>query len=184
MCEYTQVEFRCGHCRYTVRAWCTHYEKTHKRCPPAVVAVEYRRLSQTGHPRVDVSTLPAHRRARIQLADSNLNKTVARARDEEASEGTTAWNSAITKNDKKNGTEFRDEKENGNTAHPGANGVGSLGKITCRHTSGGCSGKWARLALRGVFSQGGEGREGEGMGVRYIGWFDHGPRWERQYSMR
>lgn len=42
MCEYTQVEFRCGHVRYTVRAWCTNYERTHKRCPPSVVAVQYR----------------------------------------------------------------------------------------------------------------------------------------------
>ncbi|KAH7346859.1 hypothetical protein BKA65DRAFT_478030 [Rhexocercosporidium sp. MPI-PUGE-AT-0058] len=42
MCDYTQVEFRCGHRRYTVRAWCTNYETTHRRCPPAVVAVEFR----------------------------------------------------------------------------------------------------------------------------------------------
>ncbi|KAH9217117.1 hypothetical protein DL95DRAFT_110827 [Leptodontidium sp. 2 PMI_412] len=42
MCDYTQVEYRCGHRRYTVRAWCTNYETTHRRCPPSVVAVEYR----------------------------------------------------------------------------------------------------------------------------------------------
>ncbi|KAJ5035570.1 uncharacterized protein L3040_008036 [Drepanopeziza brunnea f. sp. 'multigermtubi'] len=42
MCEYTQVEYRCGHVRYTVRAWCIDYETTHKRCPPCVVAVQYR----------------------------------------------------------------------------------------------------------------------------------------------
>jgi hypothetical protein len=42
MCDYTQVEFRCGHVRYTVRAWCTNYETTHKRCPPTVVAIEFR----------------------------------------------------------------------------------------------------------------------------------------------
>ena len=42
MCNYTQVEFECGHRRYTVRAWCTNYETTHRRCPPAVVAVEWR----------------------------------------------------------------------------------------------------------------------------------------------
>ncbi|KAH8772320.1 hypothetical protein BGZ57DRAFT_824618 [Hyaloscypha finlandica] len=42
MCDYTQVEFRCGHVRYTVRAWCTKYETTHKRCPPSVVAIEFR----------------------------------------------------------------------------------------------------------------------------------------------
>lgn len=23
MCEYNQLEYRCGHCRYTVRSWCT-----------------------------------------------------------------------------------------------------------------------------------------------------------------
>ncbi|KAN0090537.1 hypothetical protein V8E51_019116 [Hyaloscypha variabilis] len=50
MCDYTQVEFRCGHVRYTVRAWCTNYETTHKRCPPSVVAIEFRRLSGTGYP--------------------------------------------------------------------------------------------------------------------------------------
>jgi hypothetical protein len=42
MCDYTQVEFRCGHCRYTVRAWCVVYETTQIRCQPNVVAVEYR----------------------------------------------------------------------------------------------------------------------------------------------
>ncbi|KUJ07390.1 uncharacterized protein LY89DRAFT_660688 [Mollisia scopiformis] len=42
MCDYTQVEFRCGHVRYKVRAWCTNYEETHKRCPPSVVAIEFR----------------------------------------------------------------------------------------------------------------------------------------------
>ncbi|KAH8797824.1 hypothetical protein F5884DRAFT_147560 [Xylogone sp. PMI_703] len=42
MCDYTQIEFRCGHVRYTVRSWCTIYETTHKRCPPNVVAVEFR----------------------------------------------------------------------------------------------------------------------------------------------
>jgi hypothetical protein len=45
MCDYTQVEFRCGHCRYTVRAWCVTYEKTHVRCRPNVVAVEFRFVS-------------------------------------------------------------------------------------------------------------------------------------------
>jgi hypothetical protein len=46
MCDYTQVEFRCGHVRYTVRAWCTNYETTHKRCPPSVVAIEFRYVEQ------------------------------------------------------------------------------------------------------------------------------------------
>ncbi|KAG9239716.1 hypothetical protein BJ875DRAFT_1208 [Amylocarpus encephaloides] len=42
MCNYTQVEFRCGHVRWTVRAWCTNYETTHIRCPPSIVAIEFR----------------------------------------------------------------------------------------------------------------------------------------------
>ncbi|KAH6673242.1 hypothetical protein B0J14DRAFT_66824 [Halenospora varia] len=42
MCNYTQVEFRCGHVRYTVRAWCHVYESTHIRCKPQVVAIEFR----------------------------------------------------------------------------------------------------------------------------------------------
>jgi hypothetical protein len=41
MCEYTQVEFRCPHVRYTVRAWCIEYETTHICCRPQVVAVEF-----------------------------------------------------------------------------------------------------------------------------------------------
>ncbi|KAH9203109.1 hypothetical protein DL95DRAFT_507491 [Leptodontidium sp. 2 PMI_412] len=51
MCDYTQVGFRCGHVRYTVRAWCTTYESTHKRCPPSVVAIEFRcmLLSRSGN---------------------------------------------------------------------------------------------------------------------------------------
>ncbi|KAH7397548.1 hypothetical protein BKA64DRAFT_708237 [Cadophora sp. MPI-SDFR-AT-0126] len=53
MCNYTQVEFECGHRRYTVRAWCTNYETTHRRCPPAVVAVEWRRLSRTSDTTLD-----------------------------------------------------------------------------------------------------------------------------------
>lgn len=39
MCDYTQVEFKCKHLRYTVRAWCVKYQETHKRCPPNVVAM-------------------------------------------------------------------------------------------------------------------------------------------------
>ncbi|KAG9249235.1 hypothetical protein BJ878DRAFT_410981 [Calycina marina] len=42
MCDYTQVEFNCGHVRFTVRAWCSNYETTHRRCPPTVVAIEFR----------------------------------------------------------------------------------------------------------------------------------------------
>lgn len=39
MCDYTQVEYKCGHLRYTVKAWCTKYQQTHKRCPANVVAM-------------------------------------------------------------------------------------------------------------------------------------------------
>ncbi|KAG9666518.1 hypothetical protein KCV03_g10405, partial [Aureobasidium melanogenum] len=42
MCDYTKVQYRCDHLRYTVRAWCVRYQESHKRCPPNVVAVEYR----------------------------------------------------------------------------------------------------------------------------------------------
>ncbi|KAF2799300.1 hypothetical protein K505DRAFT_231410 [Melanomma pulvis-pyrius CBS 109.77] len=42
MCDYTQVHYKCTHLRYTVRAWCTKYQETHKRCPANVVAIEYR----------------------------------------------------------------------------------------------------------------------------------------------
>ncbi|PVH68609.1 hypothetical protein DL98DRAFT_440850 [Cadophora sp. DSE1049] len=42
MCDYTKVNFRCGHRRYIVRAWCKSYEVTHKKCPPKVKATEFR----------------------------------------------------------------------------------------------------------------------------------------------
>jgi len=42
MCDYTQVLYTCPHSRYTVRAWCPSYETTHLRCPPNVVAREYK----------------------------------------------------------------------------------------------------------------------------------------------
>lgn len=42
MCNYTQVEFRCSHIRWTVRSWCTRYETTHIRCQPSIVAIEFR----------------------------------------------------------------------------------------------------------------------------------------------
>ncbi|TVY17526.1 hypothetical protein LARI1_G008553 [Lachnellula arida] len=48
MCSYQQVEFRCGHARYIVKAWCTAYETTHKRCPPLVVAIDFRLDEQCG----------------------------------------------------------------------------------------------------------------------------------------
>lgn len=38
MCDYTQVNYQCAHVRYTVKAWCVRYQKTHARCPPNVVA--------------------------------------------------------------------------------------------------------------------------------------------------
>ncbi|KAH6670178.1 hypothetical protein B0J14DRAFT_517209 [Halenospora varia] len=42
MCNYTEVELRCGHVRYIVRSWCPTYSETHKRCAPQVVAVEFK----------------------------------------------------------------------------------------------------------------------------------------------
>jgi hypothetical protein len=38
MCDYTEVEYKCGHVRYLVRAWCVVYQQTQQRCPPNVVA--------------------------------------------------------------------------------------------------------------------------------------------------
>ncbi|PVH69138.1 hypothetical protein DL98DRAFT_400848, partial [Cadophora sp. DSE1049] len=46
MCNYIEVDFKCGHKRFTVRAWCTKYEITHRRCPPAVVALERRYVDE------------------------------------------------------------------------------------------------------------------------------------------
>lgn len=48
MCTYTEVEYGCHHVRYTVRTWCPSYETTHRRCPPRVVAVEFRIDKQCG----------------------------------------------------------------------------------------------------------------------------------------
>lgn len=69
MCDYTQVEYACGHLRFTVRAWCEwskktdallkldtdrsfftgiKYQESHKRCPPNVVAIEYRLNEKCG----------------------------------------------------------------------------------------------------------------------------------------
>ena len=42
MCEVTQVQFKCNHLRHTYRSWCLTYERSHKRCTPQVVAIEYR----------------------------------------------------------------------------------------------------------------------------------------------
>ncbi|KAH7364022.1 hypothetical protein BKA65DRAFT_446540 [Rhexocercosporidium sp. MPI-PUGE-AT-0058] len=54
MCYYTQVEFKCGHRRYTVKAWCGNYERTHRRCPPVVVAIEFRFDKRCGDCRAPV----------------------------------------------------------------------------------------------------------------------------------
>jgi hypothetical protein len=42
MCEYTRIDYICTCVRYTIRAWCTTYETTHKRCSLNVVAIEER----------------------------------------------------------------------------------------------------------------------------------------------
>ncbi|KAK7178013.1 hypothetical protein PSPO01_15935 [Paraphaeosphaeria sporulosa] len=36
MCDYTQVYYKCSHLRYVVKAWCTEYPQTQKRCEPNV----------------------------------------------------------------------------------------------------------------------------------------------------
>ncbi|KAF2806341.1 uncharacterized protein BDZ99DRAFT_93792 [Mytilinidion resinicola] len=46
MCDYTQVHYKCSHLRYTVRAWCTKYQETHKRCPANVVAMRVFEMQQ------------------------------------------------------------------------------------------------------------------------------------------
>lgn len=48
MCDYTQVEYGCGHLRWTVRAWCMKYQETQKRCPANVVAYECRPSEKCG----------------------------------------------------------------------------------------------------------------------------------------
>ncbi|PSS12424.1 hypothetical protein M430DRAFT_36555 [Amorphotheca resinae ATCC 22711] len=30
MCDYTEVEFRCGHRRFVVREWCEKWKRTHR----------------------------------------------------------------------------------------------------------------------------------------------------------
>ena len=42
MCPFTQVGYACGHCRYTVREWCSKFETTGEKCPLRVVVIEKR----------------------------------------------------------------------------------------------------------------------------------------------
>ncbi|EAS36227.3 uncharacterized protein CIMG_01581 [Coccidioides immitis RS] len=42
MCDYTEVEYMCGHVRYLVKAWCVEYQRTQQRCSPNVVGKETR----------------------------------------------------------------------------------------------------------------------------------------------
>jgi hypothetical protein len=42
MCDYMQVEFRCGHVRYTVRTRCTNYERIHKHCAAKFITIQLR----------------------------------------------------------------------------------------------------------------------------------------------
>ncbi|KAK2623514.1 hypothetical protein QTJ16_007068 [Diplocarpon rosae] len=48
MCGYTQVEYRCYHHRYIVRAWCKRYQDTHQRCPPILVGMKWRPDEECG----------------------------------------------------------------------------------------------------------------------------------------
>ena len=72
MCDYTQVEYRCRHLRFVVRAWCEFlmlspsnslvsasviniilftgikYRTSHIRCLPNVVAIEYKLVDKCG----------------------------------------------------------------------------------------------------------------------------------------
>ncbi|KAF2866915.1 hypothetical protein BDV95DRAFT_504002 [Massariosphaeria phaeospora] len=58
MCDYTQVHYKCSHLRYIVRAWCTKYQETHKRCPANVVAIEYRLDENCGSLSQDTAQMP------------------------------------------------------------------------------------------------------------------------------
>ncbi|KAL1998742.1 hypothetical protein VTN02DRAFT_5641 [Thermoascus thermophilus] len=42
MCDHIQVNYRCGHHRFLVTAWCTIYARTGKICPLNVVTIEDR----------------------------------------------------------------------------------------------------------------------------------------------
>ncbi|KAK8011749.1 hypothetical protein PG989_000009 [Apiospora arundinis] len=42
MCDYTQVEYSCGHFRFRAQRWCSHYERTHRVCPPNITTGELR----------------------------------------------------------------------------------------------------------------------------------------------
>ncbi|OSS45804.1 hypothetical protein B5807_09690 [Epicoccum nigrum] len=48
MCDFTHVRYRCCHTRYTVRAWCMVYQKSHIRCPLNVIAIESRIAEDCG----------------------------------------------------------------------------------------------------------------------------------------
>ncbi|KAK6860952.1 hypothetical protein PG995_004588 [Apiospora arundinis] len=36
------VEYSCGHFRFRVQRWCSHYERTHRVCPPNITTGELR----------------------------------------------------------------------------------------------------------------------------------------------
>ncbi|KAF1998263.1 hypothetical protein P154DRAFT_524179 [Amniculicola lignicola CBS 123094] len=65
MCDYTQVHYKCSHLRYTVRAWCTKYQETHKRCPPNVIAMYGRALFPRLHNKA--LTAPAENTASTKI---------------------------------------------------------------------------------------------------------------------
>ncbi|KAF2002134.1 hypothetical protein P154DRAFT_431479 [Amniculicola lignicola CBS 123094] len=40
MCDYTEIRYSCNGVRYQVKAWCTKYQETHRRCPTNVVTIK------------------------------------------------------------------------------------------------------------------------------------------------
>ncbi|KAK3367343.1 hypothetical protein B0T24DRAFT_682477 [Lasiosphaeria ovina] len=42
MCDFTQIEYACGHFRWIASLWCSKYRQTHERCEPNVVHFDTR----------------------------------------------------------------------------------------------------------------------------------------------
>ncbi|KAM0716596.1 hypothetical protein Q7P37_008041 [Cladosporium fusiforme] len=81
MCDYTQVEYACGHLRFTVRAWCIKYQETHKRCPPNVVAIEYR-LNEKRLPRLDITTPDSQEESKPGMQAANTQRPAQKERNQ------------------------------------------------------------------------------------------------------
>ncbi|KAF2228806.1 hypothetical protein EV356DRAFT_457005 [Viridothelium virens] len=74
MCDYTQVEYQCGHIRYVVKAWCIKYQMTHKRCPANVVAIEYRLNEKCGRHKQNTAKLEMTLRLATQETAGSMGR--------------------------------------------------------------------------------------------------------------